>query len=79
MDDSHVISILKSFSWRIIGTITSGILAYLLTGNLKISFAVGGIDFFIKIFLYYGHERFWEIKKVRRFFIRWVNIRNNKA
>lgn len=59
--ESHVRSILKGISWRIIGTITTIIVAYWLTGDTSSAFAIGGIEVFTKFALYYLHERLWQL------------------
>jgi len=62
--DSQKISILKTLSWRIIGTLDTMLISYLLTGDLKIAFSIGGIEVISKMILYYFHERVWNrIKK----------------
>ena len=55
--------IAKSLSWRIIGTLDTFLLSYLLTGNLSFGIGVSGADFFSKLFLYFFHERFWFLSK----------------
>jgi len=52
-------SLLKSISWRIIATLTTTLLVYAFTQNFVISVGVGGIEFFLKIAIYYMHERIW--------------------
>tara|TARA_B100001939_G_C16826408_1_gene566681 strand:- start:388 stop:810 length:423 start_codon:yes stop_codon:yes gene_type:complete len=51
--------IVKSFSWRIFGTLDTFILSYIITGNLSFGLSITTIDFFSKLFLYYFHERIW--------------------
>ena len=57
--DSHKISILKSISWRILGTIDTMIISYLLTGNVKVALSIGSVEVVSKMILYYFHERAW--------------------
>lgn len=59
MVDKHNRSILKAISWRITGTLDTLIVSYLITGNLKIAAAIGGVEVFSKMILYYFHERIW--------------------
>lgn len=59
--DSHLRSISKAFSWRIVATLTTGAIAYLITGELDTAILIGGIEFVFKIFIYYLHERLWQI------------------
>lgn len=51
--------ILKTFTWRIIATITTTVIAWLVTGDPMVGLKVGGIEFVIKMFLYYIHEKVW--------------------
>jgi len=72
--DRPIKSIAKAVSWRIVGSIDTIFISYLLTGKIKIAFSIGGVEVFTKIFLYFVHERIWEA-------IRWgrmmVIIRRN--
>ena len=56
---------LKSISWRIVGTIDTFLLSYILTGSISFGLSISGIDFFLKIVLYYFHERIWFLSKIR--------------
>ncbi|KAK3277979.1 hypothetical protein CYMTET_14051 [Cymbomonas tetramitiformis] len=58
--DSHLKSIVKAFSWRVIATLTTMLAAYIVTGKLDVALKIGPIDFVAKLALYYGHERIWE-------------------
>lgn len=51
--------ILKTISWRIIGTIDTMLLAWLISGDPMIGLKVGGIEVVTKMVLYYVHERIW--------------------
>ena len=53
------ISIYKTISWRIIGTIDTMVISYILTGKLDIALSIGGIEVISKMVLYYLHERTW--------------------
>ena len=57
--------IVKSISWRIIGTLDTFILSYIITGSISFGLSISGIDFFSKLFLYYFHERIWFLSKFR--------------
>jgi uncharacterized membrane protein len=59
--ESHLRSILKAFSWRIIATCTTAAIAYIVTGNIKVALVIGGAEFMVKIAAYYIHERAWQI------------------
>ena len=51
--------IAKTISWRILGTLDTFILSWVLTGSVKIGAAIGGAEVLIKTILYFIHERVW--------------------
>ncbi|HEY5747908.1 MAG TPA: DUF2061 domain-containing protein [Chryseolinea sp.] len=57
--DSHTRSVVKGVSWRIVGTIDTIILSFIVTGNIGNALKIGFTEVFTKIFLYYLHERIW--------------------
>ena len=57
--------IVKSISWRIIGTIDTFILSFILTGSMSFGLSISGVDFFSKLLLYYFHERIWFLSKFK--------------
>ncbi len=57
--DSAAKSLLKTVSWRIVGTLDTMFIAYFLTGEVSIALSIGSIEVFTKMLLYYLHERFW--------------------
>lgn len=52
-------SIVKSISWRTVGTIDTMLIAWLITGKLNFAIAIGGVEVFTKMVLYFFHERLW--------------------
>ena len=52
-------SLVKTVSWRTIGTIDTIIITRLVTGSWQAGAAVGSIELFTKMILYYFHERGW--------------------
>ncbi|MDO8968467.1 MAG: DUF2061 domain-containing protein [Algoriphagus sp.] len=58
--DSNAKSLLKSISWRIVGTIDTIIISYIITGQLVMAVSIGSVEVVSKIILYYFHERVWE-------------------
>ena len=50
---------LKTLSYRIIGSATSFILTFLATNDYKVGIGVGLGDFLIKPLIYFVHERIW--------------------
>lgn len=51
--------LLKTVTWRIIGTLDTMILSGFITGSWKLGLAIGGVEVFTKMILYYLHERIW--------------------
>jgi len=51
--------LVKTITWRVIGTIDTIILSWLLTGSLKIGLSIGGVEVITKMVLYFLHERIW--------------------
>ena len=57
--DSKKRHIAKTVTWRIVGTIDTMILAWLISGNPMVGLKVGGAEVITKMILYYFHERGW--------------------
>ena len=57
--DSKSKSLLKTVSWRITATVTTILIAYTILGDITPALAIGGIEFFAKMIIYYYHERAW--------------------
>tara|TARA_R110000796_G_scaffold44500_1_gene108485 strand:+ start:543 stop:749 length:207 start_codon:yes stop_codon:yes gene_type:complete len=51
--------ILKTISWRVIGTIDTIVLSGIITGSWTTGLAIGGVEVITKMTLYYVHERAW--------------------
>ena len=49
----------KTITWRIVGTIDTIILSWIITGDLEIGMAIGGVEVITKMVLYFLHERAW--------------------
>ena len=61
---SHLRSIFKGISWRIIATVDTIAVVFLITClfdscSLDIAFKIGLSEFVLKLFIYYLHERVW--------------------
>ena len=56
---SHLLSLAKAFSWRVVATLTTAAIAFLITGEIDTALLIGGIEFFLKIGIFYLHERMW--------------------
>lgn len=76
MRESHLRSVLKGVTWRVLATSTTVTIAYFITGDVKSALSIGGIEFFGKLALYYLHERAWQLAPrgtVRKIFRRKVS------
>src|SRR5690606_7250834 len=58
-DNSHKRHIVKAITWRIVGTLDTMLLAWIISGNPLIGLKVGGAEVLTKMLLYYLHERVW--------------------
>jgi len=59
--ESHFRSFLKALSWRVLATTTTAVITWFITGDIAIAIAIGSIEFIAKFFIYYGHERMWQL------------------
>lgn len=59
MSEKHHRSLVKSVSWRMVGTADTICLSWFFTGTIGTALKIGGVEFFTKILLYYLHERIW--------------------
>ncbi len=59
-------SIAKTVSWRIVGTLDTIGISWLLTGEAETALAIGSVELVTKMILYFGHERLWNKIKFGR-------------
>ena len=63
--ESHLRSILKGISWRIVATTDTILVVLLITAiqgepSLDSAIKIGFVEFFLKLAVYYVHERIWQ-------------------
>jgi len=63
--ESHIRSLLKGISWRIVATIDTILVVLAVTClmgecSLEFAFSIAFIEFFLKLAVYYVHERVWQ-------------------
>ena len=58
MDTRHR-SILKTLSWRVIATIITACIAWIVTENYRFAASISLLDCMAKLMGYYVHERLW--------------------
>ena len=75
LHESHLRSIIKAISWRVIASCTTAAIAYVVTGQMGVALTIGTMELFIKIFAYYLHERAWQLVPIGtiRTFYKWWN------
>ena len=56
----HLVSLVKGISWRVVGSLDTMMIAYLVTGKIHAAISIGSVEVFTKIFLFYVHDRTWE-------------------
>jgi uncharacterized membrane protein len=59
MSPDKIRHILKTITWRMVGTVDTIILSWVLSGNLSLGIKIGGVELITKMILYYAHERVW--------------------
>lgn len=57
--ESHIRSVIKGISWRIVGTLDTIIIATFWTGDYSKALKIGFTEVITKVTLYYFHERIW--------------------
>jgi len=56
-------SVAKTISWRIVGTVDTVFISWMVTGALSLAFSIGAIELVTKMVLYFFHERIWNTIK----------------
>jgi uncharacterized membrane protein len=57
--ESHKRSIAKALSWRVIATLVTFFVSWLVIGKIDTAVKIGLLDTTIKFAAYYYHERAW--------------------
>jgi adenylylsulfate kinase len=58
--ETHLRSVVKGMSWRVIATFVTTMVVWLLSGEVSMALLAGASDSLVKIGLYWGHERIWQ-------------------
>lgn len=71
INESHVRSIVKGISWRMIATSDTFLVVFIITClldqcSVENAIKIGVIEFFLKLLIYYAHERVW-LKVIKSF------------
>ena len=59
MKVSYKATLIKTIIWRILATILTVLSAWLVTGNVKVGLAIGGVEALVKMIGYFTFERLW--------------------
>ena len=59
INESRKRHIAKTITWRLVGTIDTILLSWLITGNPWLGLEIGLAEILTKMILYYFHERAW--------------------
>ncbi|MGB0910758.1 MAG: DUF2061 domain-containing protein [Nitrospirales bacterium] len=58
--ETHLRSVVKGMSWRVIATLVTTIVVWLISGEAAMALFAGASDSLVKIGLYWAHERGWQ-------------------
>jgi len=56
---SHKRHVMKTVTWRLVGTIDTILIGWIISGNPLIGLKIGSVEIITKMVLYYIHERVW--------------------
>jgi uncharacterized membrane protein len=59
MVETHRRSLAKAVSWRLLGSIDTFVIGWLITGRAVVALSISGVELFTKVGLYWLHERMW--------------------
>ena len=66
---AHIISFCKTCTWRVVASLDTFLLSWLLTGTIAIAASIASLEVLTKMFLYYAHERQWEKPAFNQFVV----------
>ena len=64
MKVSYKATLIKTIIWRILATVLTFLSAWLVTGNVKVGLAIGGVEALVKMIGYFTFERLWNKLKI---------------
>ena len=78
--ETHLRSVVKGMSWRVIATLVTTIVVWLISGEVSMALFAGLSDSLVKIGLYWGHERVWQtVEWGRAIPDQWTKYKNTYA
>ncbi len=54
-------SLIKGITWRFLASLDTFLISYIVVGNSVIAGSIVGIEMLTKIFIYFLHERLWNV------------------
>ncbi|MFX1318370.1 MAG: DUF2061 domain-containing protein [Promethearchaeota archaeon] len=58
-EETRTRSIIKGITWRLLASLSTIIVTFILTGNIVFAGILGSLDTIIKFIEYFLHERIW--------------------
>ncbi|MDH5563810.1 MAG: DUF2061 domain-containing protein [Nitrospirota bacterium] len=58
--ETHLRSVVKGLSWRVIATLVTTLVVWLISGEVTTALYAGLSDSLAKVGLFWGHERLWQ-------------------
>lgn len=59
--EAHRRSLVKSVTWRTMGSVDTFVISFIITGRVAIAVSIAGTELLTKFILYYLHERIWAV------------------
>ena len=56
-------SLVKTVTWRLIGSMDTFVVSYIVTGTFEAALKIGGIGLCTKMIMYFVHELVWNKRK----------------
>jgi uncharacterized membrane protein len=66
MNEKRYRGLIKAVSWRVMGTIDTFVISFLITGKVNFALSISVFEVFTKITLFYIHERIWNRIRIGR-------------
>ena len=70
MKRKRIISVCKTCTWRIVASLDTFLLSWLVTGSVTAGASIASLEVVTKMFLYYVHERQWEKPRFNSYIVR---------
>ena len=58
--ESRKRSLLKTISWRVVASIDTFLISWLISGKISIGISIATLEVITKLIIYYFHERAWD-------------------